>query len=87
MRDRRVELLEVRRLKVLADEVLRLDGWSFENQLFYDLPLALEAGQRLTVRCDNRNASADPVRAGLRTQDEMCFAFTYITPALENFCE
>ncbi|MEO0325271.1 MAG: hypothetical protein AAF447_20100 [Myxococcota bacterium] len=75
--------------EVLVDgeEVLRLDGWSFENQLFYDLPLALRAGQRLTVRCDFRNATSDAVRAGLRTEDEMCFAFTYITPAFEDFCE
>ena len=75
--------------EVLVDgeEVLRLDGWSFENQLFYDLPLELEVGQELTVRCDYRNAGSAPVFAGLRTQDEMCFAFTYITPALEDFCE
>lgn len=65
---------------------LTLDGWSFETQLFYEMPLELRAGQELTVRCGYTNMSSEIVRAGLRTEDEMCFAFTYITPALENFC-
>ncbi|MEM7449642.1 MAG: hypothetical protein AAF355_15510 [Myxococcota bacterium] len=65
---------------------LRLDGWSFENQLFYQFPLELNAGQELTVRCGFFNPGSTTVTAGLRTEDEMCFAFTYITPALEDFC-
>ncbi len=74
--------------EVLVDGVtqLSLEGWSFENQLFYDLPLQLREGQELTVRCGYRNPRSESVFAGLRTEDEMCFAFTYITPASENFC-
>lgn len=66
--------------------VLRLGAWSFETQLFYELPLVLEAGDRLTVRCTFANPRNEVVQAGARTEDEMCFAFTYVTPAIADFC-
>lgn len=69
-----------------ATNLLRLGGWDFETQLFYDIPLDLEAGDELIVRCDFENPYADDVVAGPRTEDEMCFAFTYVTPPVTNFC-
>jgi len=65
---------------------LALRSWDFETQLFYDVPLDLEVGDQLTVRCGFVNPSDGTVRAGLRTQDEMCFAFSYVTPPDADFC-
>ena len=66
--------------------LLRLNGWDFETQLFYELPIELEPGDELVVRCDYENPHADDVRAGPRTEDEMCYAFAYVTPATTSFC-
>lgn len=73
-------------LLVDGEVQLSLEGWSFENQLFYELPLELNVGQELTVRCTFQNAGSDDVFAGPRTEDEMCYAFTYVSPATEGFC-
>ncbi|MEM1414544.1 MAG: hypothetical protein AAGH15_06575 [Myxococcota bacterium] len=73
-------------LLVDGEVQLSLEGWSFENQLFYELPLELDVGQELTVRCTFQNAGSDDVFAGPRTEDEMCYAFTYVSPATEGFC-
>ncbi|MEM6956139.1 MAG: c-type cytochrome, partial [Myxococcota bacterium] len=62
------------------ESVLQLPTWDFESQLFYELPLDLQTGDELTIRCDYDNASSDTVVAGPRTEDEMCFAFAYVTP-------
>ena len=64
--------------------ILALSTWDFETQLFYELPVEFAAGDRLTVECDFENMSGDIVRAGARTQDEMCYAFTYVTPPPED---
>lgn len=66
--------------------LLRLGGWDFETQLFYELPIDLEPGDELIVRCDFENPYADDVLAGPRTEDEMCYAFTYVTPPIPDFC-
>lgn len=66
--------------------LLRLNAWDFETQLFYDLPIDLVPGDELIVRCDFENASSGTVSAGPRTEDEMCYAFTYVTPPMANFC-
>lgn len=74
---------------VRDDEVtnlLRLNGWDFDTQLFYDLPLTLSPGDELVVRCDYENPFSDPVMAGARTEDEMCYAFAYVTPPTSDFC-
>ncbi len=70
----------------MQSNVLALGSWSFQTQLFYDLPITLLPGDLLTVRCDYMNESAEPVRAGTRTRDEMCYAFTYVTPPNARFC-
>ncbi len=69
-----------------TDTILSLDAWSFETQLFYDLPIRLREGDELTVRCDFDNPGDTDVRAGGGTADEMCYAFTYVTPPVETFC-
>ncbi|MFK8000258.1 MAG: hypothetical protein AB8H86_11720 [Polyangiales bacterium] len=70
-----------------AESILELFSWSFETQLFYNLPIDLEAGDELTVRCDFQNNTDDAIFAGPRTADEMCFAFTYVTPPPQGaFC-
>ncbi len=63
-----------------AESILALSTWDFESQLFYELPVEFAAGDQLTVRCNFENPLNDTVRAGPRTSDEMCFAFTYVTP-------
>lgn len=63
-----------------AISILELFSWSFETQLFYNLPIDLARGDQLTVRCEFENNTDSAVRAGPRTADEMCFAFTYVTP-------
>ncbi|HJL00820.1 MAG TPA: hypothetical protein RMH85_33925 [Polyangiaceae bacterium LLY-WYZ-15_(1-7)] len=68
------------------ENVLALESWSFETQLFYDLPLELERGDALTVHCEYDNPRDEVVSAGPRTQDEMCYAFTYVTPPTADFC-
>jgi hypothetical protein len=69
------------------ESILELFSWSFETQLFYNLPIELQAGDELTVRCDFQNNTDDAIFAGPRTADEMCFAFTYVTPPPQGaFC-
>ncbi|MEM1415465.1 MAG: hypothetical protein AAGH15_11215 [Myxococcota bacterium] len=77
-----------RSFQVLVDgeEQLALDAWDFDSQIFYDMPLELRAGQELTIRCTFRNDESFNVMAGPRTQDEMCYLFTYVFPAVEDFC-
>ncbi|MEM9072335.1 MAG: hypothetical protein AAGE52_27765 [Myxococcota bacterium] len=65
---------------------LALESWDFETQLFYELPLDLEPGDQMTVRCGFQNPSDSMVSAGPRTSDEMCFAFSYVTPPNAEFC-
>ncbi len=77
-----------RDFEVLVDgeQQLALEAWDFDSQIFYDMPLELRAGQELTIRCTFRNDESSDVFAGPRTQDEMCYLFTYVFPAVEDFC-
>ena len=70
-----------------TERLLGLTGWDFETQLFYELPVELRAGDEWTVRCHYENPSDETVMAGPATSDEMCFAFTYVTPPpTAGFC-
>ena len=69
-----------------GDETCVIEGgYSFDNQLTFLLeePVALEAGDKLSVRCewDNSEGTED-VRYGERTDEEMCFFFGLV--ALRN---
>ncbi len=63
-----------------VEPVLDLQGWSFDSQLFYDLPVTFGAGDRIVTHCDYNNTRAAPTRQGSHTGDEMCFNFAYVTP-------
>jgi hypothetical protein len=78
----------VRRRDGSTDPVVSLQGWRFETELFYELPVTLAEGDRLITRCTFNNPTSSPVRSGSRTSDEMCFNFAYVTPPpLFRFCD
>lgn len=56
--------------------------WDFhwQQQYFRPSPYVLSNGQALTVKCEWDNPTAQSVRWGEGTADEMCFAFIYATP-------
>lgn len=71
-----------------TDPVLTLQGWSFDSQLFYDLPVTFAAGDRIVTHCDYNNTRDQVTRQGPHTTDEMCFNFAYVTPApTTRFCD
>ena len=78
----------VRRRDGSTAPVISLQGWRFETELFYELPVTLNEGDRLITRCSFNNPTSSPVRSGSRTSDEMCFNFAYVTPPpLARFCD
>lgn len=60
--------------------VIRVDGFSFELQPFYRMPVTLRPGDVLRTTCVFDNPHDRWVDAGERTDDEMCFNFMYVTP-------
>ncbi len=60
--------------------IITLTNWQFESQYFYELPLTLQAGDRIETACTFNNTTSRDVRSGSSTTDEMCFGFTYVTP-------
>ena len=62
------------------DPVISLEGWRFDTQLFYDLPVTFAAGDRIVTHCDYNNTRDTVTRSGPHTDDEMCFNFAYVTP-------
>lgn len=70
------------------EPLIRLTGWQFESQLFYDYPITLAAGDAITTSCTFQNDTSDLVTSGVRTQDEMCFDFMYATPPpTSRYCD
>ncbi|UJR85482.1 hypothetical protein [Sandaracinus amylolyticus] len=59
---------------------VHLDGWEFETQLFYSLPVTLMPGDALLTSCTFDNTTSEDVGSGPDTRDEMCFDFMYVTP-------
>ncbi|MBK6528050.1 MAG: hypothetical protein IPF99_00205 [Deltaproteobacteria bacterium] len=71
-----------------VEPLISLQGWRFESQLFYDTPVTFQAGDRVITRCSFNNTSSRTVTSGVRTSDEMCFNFAYVTPPPpERFCD
>ena len=68
--------------------LIELTGWSFEAQLFYEMPITLYPGDELLTTCTYENTSSDrTIFFGDGTEDEMCFNFLYATPVTrERFC-
>lgn len=70
------------------EPMISLQGWQFETQLFYDFDTTLNPGDRVETRCAFNNTTAQTVRSGTRTSDEMCFNFAYVTPPpMERYCD
>jgi hypothetical protein len=61
--------------------VIELSGWSFEMQPFYLLDTWLEPGDRLETTCTWKNPGTEAVQMGEDTSDEMCFLFSFVSPA------
>ena len=57
--------------------------YSFDGQRFDVLaqPIATVAGGKLVVDCTYANYTGSTVYFGEHTQDEMCFALTFVYPA------
>ena len=64
----------------LRQPFIDLTGWSFETQLFYSTPVTFEPGDKLYTKCTWDNPFDHEVESGVRTSDEMCFNFMYVTP-------
>lgn len=63
--------------------VLDIPRWNVGWQLFYRFaePIAVEAGDLLRIRCTyDTQAQSAPVSWGSGTDDEMCIAYTLLTP-------
>jgi len=78
----------VRRGNGMTTPIISLQGWRFETELFYELPVTLAEGDRIMTSCTFNNPTSSAVRSGSRTSDEMCFNFAYVTPPpLFRFCD
>lgn len=63
--------------------VLDVPRWDVGWQLFYRFadPIRVEPGDQLRVRCTyDTSSSLGPVTWGTGTEDEMCIAYTFVTP-------
>lgn len=70
------------------ETLVELSGWSFETQLFYEMPTTLAPGDQLITTCRFDNPTDSEVSVGTGTQDEMCFNFMYVTPPpTARFCD
>ena len=63
-----------------TETLIELEGWSFDLQFFYSMPMEIRTGDTMTIRCGYRNDKDRTVTGGLGTTDEMCFDFIYVTP-------
>ncbi len=71
---------EVVRANNQRQPLIQLNNWRFETQLFYHLPVTLDPGDRIFTRGTFNNTRATATSSGVRTTDEMCFNFAYVTP-------
>ena len=60
---------------------LTVPRWDFNWQREYRLaePVALEPGDRLSIRCEHTNTTRRLVTWGEDSSDEMCVGFVYVT--------
>ncbi len=72
----------IRRADGSEEQLIDLQGWSFDSQYLYSTPVELSAGDIVTTTCTFRNLDDDVLRSGTATEDEMCFNFAYVTPPL-----
>lgn len=78
----------VLRASGVREPLIELSGWSFETQVFYSTPVTFEPGDRLYTRCTWDNPFDHEVESGVRTSDEMCFNFMFVTPPpARRYCD
>jgi hypothetical protein len=66
------------------ESLLAVQGWNNPETLQLAPPLALRMGEGLTFTCTWQNLSAQTLRFGPRSSDEMCFVFGYYFPAKQD---
>lgn len=62
-----------------ASSLIHLTGWNFESQRFYAIDEVLKPGDRIHTWCGFRNDTGKATQVGLRTDEEMCFNFLYVS--------
>ena len=62
-------------------ETLVDEPFNFNTQLAYNTPAVINPGDKLTTTCTYQNDSANAVRYGTNTNNEMCFNFVTAWPA------
>ena len=62
------------------EPLIRVSGWSYEMQPFYQMDALLEAGDRVTTSCTWRNPTDEAVYFGFGANNEMCFSFMFVSP-------
>jgi hypothetical protein len=62
--------------------LVEVERFDFENQRVYpnDPPFVINPGDMIRTTCTFSNPTADPIRFGERTEDEMCFNFVLLYP-------
>lgn len=73
-------LHEIERASGEKETLIELSGWSFDQQYFYEMGVDVQVGDKMTITCNYRNDTDQPIRGGLGTSDEMCYDFIYVTP-------
>lgn len=63
-----------------TETLIELEGWSFDLQFIYAMPMEVRAGDTMTIRCSYVNNQDRTVRGGFGTINEMCYDFLYVTP-------
>jgi hypothetical protein len=71
------------------EDLITLDGWDFNTQLFYDTAgLTVGPGDRITTRCIFENPDDTERVFGPYTLNEMCYNFLYVTPPPpDRYCD
>lgn len=64
------------------DMLVDVEHFDFENQRMYPLdpPLTINPRDMIRTTCTYDNPTADPIRLGEKTEDEMCFNFVLLYP-------
>lgn len=69
----------------IGDNMLYDGAFLGETQLFGTFPeVAMPKGTPLSIQCDYFNSTDQTIAYGSSGFDEMCFAFTYYYPAIDN---
>jgi hypothetical protein len=59
-------------------------NWDFQNQSFLPINVTAQAGDKITTHCAWKNTTANSVKFGENTEDEMCYSFTMYYPKINS---